>query len=86
VLERSKSLIDYIAGDGSSCAACLKALDKEFDHSSEPEKEDSIEKVEPGALSVLTSRASSAREHTPLRRLMRFEDGDSENPNNWAWV
>jgi hypothetical protein len=80
--------------DESSRAAYLKALDKELDDSSDHEKVDPIEKVESKTPSTLTtpsrraSEASTTREHErpPQRRLIRFEDGDPENPNNWTWV
>ncbi|CAO2652589.1 Nn.00g008720.m01.CDS01 [Neocucurbitaria sp. VM-36] len=80
-------------GEQSSHAARIKGFEKDVDISSDFEKEDQIEKIAsptPSTLdspsrSELHSDASSRRDDgSPERRIVRFEDGDPENPNNWG--
>lgn len=77
-----------LAGEQSSRAAYLKSLDKEVDSPSHFEKEDQIERVESPSRSRSSSpsksgsRSSGESDSPPRRRLVRFEDGDPENPNN----
>jgi hypothetical protein len=82
--------MDTTAGEGSSRAAYLQNLEKEFDHPSDPEKEDRIEEVD--SRSIPTSTTPSRRSHSttsttsntasPEQKVIRFEDDDPENPNN----
>jgi hypothetical protein len=77
-----------VAAEESSRAAYLRNLDKKLESEAEIEKEEGVEEVDTRSdkLSVAASRAASgssashgeARE----RRVIRFEDGDAENPNN----
>jgi hypothetical protein len=73
----------------------LRELGKDVDDSSDAEKEDAIEKVASRTPSTLSSpgrsNASSVMSsvddsHASGRRVIRFEDGDPENPNNWGRV
>ncbi|CAI9636417.1 unnamed protein product [Alternaria burnsii] len=80
-------------GVESSRAARLRELGKDVDDSSHAEKEDAIEKVASRTPSTLSSpgrsNASSVMSsvhdsHASGRCVIRFEDGDPENPNNWG--
>jgi hypothetical protein len=71
----------------------LRDLEKDVDSPSDTEKEDGIEKVASRTPSTLASPArtdsqydaSSAHDgDAPRRKVIRFEDGDPENPNNWS--
>jgi hypothetical protein len=71
----------------------LRDLEKDVDSPSDTEKEDAIEKVASRTPSTLNSPArtnlhsdaSSAHdEDTQRRKVLRFEDGDPEDPNNWG--
>jgi hypothetical protein len=87
--------LDNIAGVESSRAARLKELEKDVDNRSDAEKEDAIERIASRTHSTLSSPArsnassvtSNAHDsHASGRRVIRFEDGDCENPNNWGRV
>ncbi|KAL1800919.1 hypothetical protein ACET3X_001261 [Alternaria dauci] len=78
-------------GVESSRAARFRELGKDVDESSDAE--DEIERVAsrtPSSLNSLeksnaSSEPSSVQEsHPSERRVIRFEDGDPENPNNWG--
>ncbi|KAF2827998.1 MFS general substrate transporter [Ophiobolus disseminans] len=79
-------------GEESSRAAYLRNLEKELDAPLDREKEAEIEEVdtrEPSS-SGTPSRAGSSveggnSEGTPEQHVIRFEDGDPDNPNNWPW-
>ncbi|KAH7406976.1 major facilitator superfamily domain-containing protein [Phaeosphaeria sp. MPI-PUGE-AT-0046c] len=75
----------------SSRAAYLRKLDKELESSPEPGKEEDepVEEIATRSLSTSTqrSRSSEGSGHAggvPERHVIRFEDGDPENPNNWS--
>ncbi len=80
----------------SSRAVRLRELEKDVDKTYEDtEKEDAIEQVASRTPSMLNSHArsvslsptSSAHDgHANGRRVIRFEDGDPDNPNNWGRV
>jgi hypothetical protein len=70
-----------VAGEESSRAAYLRNLDKELESENEVEKEEVVEEVEDGS-SRAVSHSSGEHEETIERRVIRFEDGDLENPNN----
>ena len=66
----------------------MRNLDKELESSPEPEKdeEEPVEEIATRSLSTSTHRSgeSEASEHGggAQRHVIRFEDGDPENPNN----
>ncbi|KAF1939909.1 MFS general substrate transporter [Clathrospora elynae] len=81
------------SGVESSHATRLMNLEKNVDSREDIEKGDQIEKIvlrTPSTLSTHTrtdvgSGVSSAHDGEPhRRRVIRFEDGDPENPNNWG--
>jgi hypothetical protein len=82
------------AGEQSARVARLKDLEKDnVDFSSDLEKEDQIEKIASPAPSTLDSASRNASQsdassshETQQRRVIRFEDGDPENPDNWGKV
>jgi hypothetical protein len=81
--------ISVTAGEESSRAAYLRNLDRELESSPDAEKEDKVEEVATRSLSSsgTPSRAASHStasngEHPEHRNVIRFEDGDLENPNN----
>ncbi|KAG9191578.1 hypothetical protein G6011_10312 [Alternaria panax] len=80
-------------GVDSPRAARLRDLEKDIDETSDAEKGDAIEKVASRTPSTLSlPERSSVSSVTPSvhdghvngRRVIRFEDGDPENPNNWG--
>ncbi|OAL04999.1 MFS general substrate transporter [Phaeosphaeriaceae sp. SRC1lsM3a] len=73
----------------SSRAAYLRNLDKELESSPEPEKDgdEPVEEIATRSLSTSTRRSRLSVEsgqdgRGQERHLIRFEDGDPENPNN----
>ncbi|KAA8621133.1 AraJ Arabinose efflux permease [Pyrenophora tritici-repentis] len=81
------------SGIESSRAARLRELEKGIHDSFETEKEDTVEQVASRTPSVLsTTRGTDPSSETSSvhrgdevrRRVIRFEDGDPENPNNWS--
>ncbi|KAF7572982.1 hypothetical protein PtrSN002B_007364 [Pyrenophora tritici-repentis] len=83
------------SGIESSRAARLRELEKGIHDSFETEKEDTVEQVASRTPSVLsTTRGTDPSSETSSvhrgdevrRRVIRFEDGDPENPNNWSRV
>lgn len=87
-------------GEESSRAAYLRNLDKELESSPEPEKdgEEPVEEIATRSLSTSTHRSGesegSGHGGGAQRHVIRFEDGDPENPNNctsrslyhWLWL
>ncbi|KAF2034112.1 MFS general substrate transporter [Setomelanomma holmii] len=82
-------------GEESSRAAYLKSLEKEIDNPSDVEKEDRIEDIDSRSLSTSTtpsrrgshSTNSSAPDgQSPEQKVIRFGDGDPENPNNCKYA
>ncbi|KAH3954036.1 hypothetical protein HBH98_073630 [Parastagonospora nodorum] len=72
----------------SSRTAYLRALDKDVETSSDPEKEagDDANIEEVATHSPVTSSTPSvtSNEPPPQRHVIRFEENDPENPNNWS--
>lgn len=69
-------------------AARLKELNKDVDES-DVENEDVIERVESRVSSShngTSAPSETSSEHGQPRRVLRFEDGDPENPDNWGRV
>ena len=67
----------------------MRNLEKDVDHPSDTEKKYEIEKVASRTPSALSSHARSDASSTHdrevhRRKVIRFEDGDPENPNNWG--
>ncbi|EUC37728.1 hypothetical protein COCCADRAFT_22703 [Bipolaris zeicola 26-R-13] len=66
--------------------ARLKELEKDVDES-DVEHEDAIERVESRVSSSHNGTSAPSEissEHGQRRRVLRFEDGDPENPDNWG--
>lgn len=70
----------------------MRKLDKELESSPEPEKEgeEPVEEIATRSLSTSTRRSGSSGRsghdgRGPERHVIRFEDGDPENPNNCAY-
>ncbi len=66
----------------------LKGYEKELDSSFDKE-EDQIEEVVSQPPSILSSGAGSHSDGSntpPIRKIIRFEDGDPQNPDNWRQV
>ncbi|OAL44349.1 MFS general substrate transporter [Pyrenochaeta sp. DS3sAY3a] len=90
--QRSRRSSRSRAGEQSARAARLKDLEKDnVDFASDLEKEDQIEKIASPAPSTLDSASRNASQsdassshETQQRRVIRFEDGDPENPDNWG--
>jgi hypothetical protein len=81
-------LTKTVAGEESSRTAYLKNLERELDTPLNTEDDEKIDKEEP-VVSVAPSKAESRsstesgrREVGTGQRVIRFEDGDLENPNN----
>ncbi|KAH5732638.1 hypothetical protein HBI18_086540 [Parastagonospora nodorum] len=72
----------------SSRTAYLRALDKDVETSSDPEKEagDDANIEEVATHSPVTSSTPSvtSNEPPPQRHVIRFEENDPENPKNWS--
>ncbi|EDU43534.1 membrane transporter [Pyrenophora tritici-repentis Pt-1C-BFP] len=92
-LVRSFTSKSHRTGIESSRAARLRELEKGIHDSFETEKEDTVEQVASRTPSVLsTTRGTDPSSETSSvhrgdevrRRVIRFEDGDPENPNNWS--
>jgi hypothetical protein len=73
-----------VAGEESSRAAYLRNLDKELESDKDIEKEESVEAVEEAEneSSRAVSHSSGEHEETIERRVIRFGDGDLEDPSN----
>lgn len=74
----------------SSRAAYLKNLEKDIGADHEKDEEDAIEKVETPEASRMSSVSGHSAESSEGRgrarnRVIRFEDGDVENPDNCMW-
>lgn len=66
----------------------MKELEKDVDES-DVEHEDAIERVESRVSSSHNGTSAPSEissEHGQRRRVLRFEDGDPENPDNWGRV
>ncbi|KAH7066907.1 major facilitator superfamily domain-containing protein [Paraphoma chrysanthemicola] len=80
-------------GEASSRAAYLKTLDKDIDSPYNHEEEDRIEEVDSRSLSTSTTpsrrshstTSSRSNDTSPEQKIIRFEDDDPENPNNWSF-
>lgn len=81
----------------TSRAARLRELEKDVKYASDPEDSDRdpIERVEspvpstPSLHNGTNTLSETSSVHDPRasgRRILRFEDGDPENPNNWGRV
>ncbi|KAF1833095.1 hypothetical protein BDW02DRAFT_398184 [Decorospora gaudefroyi] len=90
---RSRQSSSNRAEVGSSRAPRLRDIGKEVDCLSDTEKDDPIEKVasrrpSPSSSQAETeSRSDASGAHdgdARGRRIIPFEDGDPENPNNWG--
>lgn len=96
---RVHSLTDVAAGEQSARAERLRELQQEDNVPLDVENEDQIEKIvspTPSTLESVSRKSSqdngdngltgipSANSHA--QRIIRFEDGDPENPDNWGRV
>ncbi|RAR11969.1 mfs general substrate transporter [Stemphylium lycopersici] len=90
---RSRQSSRNRTGAESSRAACLRELHEHVDELSDPENDDPIEKVASRTPSTFSSPARTGSpsdassihdERARGRRVLRFADGDPENPNNWG--
>ncbi|EUC45515.1 hypothetical protein COCMIDRAFT_36794 [Bipolaris oryzae ATCC 44560] len=81
-----RSLSRQRSGVDTARAARLKELEKDVDES-DIEHEDAIERVESRVSSShngTSAPSETSSKHGPRRRILRFEDGDPENPDNWG--
>jgi hypothetical protein len=60
----------------------LRNLDKELESEKDVVKEEGVEEVEEREESREASHESDGRGEERVQRVIRFEDGDLENPNN----
>lgn len=82
-----------VADAEGSRASRLREFEKEVDDASEVESvdQDGIEEVLALPLSSATSRAgsrsnASVASHGEPKKIIRFKDGDPDNPDNWRQV
>lgn len=82
-----------IAGEENGRTNKLKLLDKEVDSHSDVGHEDEVDKTVFESRVMSPSRQESqsnvpgpTNEVPPERRVIRFADGDPENPDNWPRV